>query len=164
MQHAAKFLLTTQHADGSWLVETRVKPVQTYFDNGDPHGKHQFLSTAATAWATAGLAQLLTEKREGETPVEPHGEFKIFDGQPTRLYFTGNPHHPTFGREKLASLLDRYFDGKSPIVVDGLADARKDPITGKPIRPAKIPELIRFLEPVFEPRKSAGTAREVGWD
>lgn len=46
-------------------------------------------------------------------------EFRIFDGQPTRLYFTGNPHHPTFGREKLAKLLDRHFDGKSPIVVDG---------------------------------------------
>ncbi len=49
VQRAAKFLLNTQHADGSWLAETRVKPVQTYFDNGDPHGKHQFLSTAATA-------------------------------------------------------------------------------------------------------------------
>ena len=62
VQRAARFLRSTQHADGSWLVETRVKPVQTYFDNGDPHGKHQFLSTAATAWATAGLAQLLTGK------------------------------------------------------------------------------------------------------
>ena len=27
--------------------------------------------------------------------AEPRGDFKIFDGQPTRLYFTGNPHHPT---------------------------------------------------------------------
>ena len=157
VQRAARFLMSTQQADGSWLVETRVKPVQTYFDNGDPHGKHQFLSTAATAWATAGLAQLLTEKWEGEAPAEPRGDFKIFDGQPTRLYFTGNPHHPTFGREKLAKLLDRYFEGKSPVIVDGLADARKDPITQKPIRPARIPELIRFLEPVF-------AAREVGWD
>lgn len=66
VQRAAKFLRSTQHADGSWLVETRVKPVQTYFDNGDPHGKHQFLSTAATAWATAGLAQLLIEPRNSK--------------------------------------------------------------------------------------------------
>ncbi len=87
-------------------------------------------------------------------------EFKIFDGQPTRLYFTGNPHHPTFGREKLASLLDRYFDDKSPIVVDGLADARKDPQTKQPTRPAKIPELIRFLEPVFEARSKTPEPRE----
>lgn len=92
----------------------------------------------------------------------PRDELRLFDGQPTRLYFTGNPHHPTFGREKLAKLLDRYFDGKSPIVVDGLADARKDPVTQKPIRPAKIPVLIRFLEPVFEAREAA--ARKVGWD
>lgn len=87
-------------------------------------------------------------------------DFKIFDGQPTRLYFTGNPHHPTFGREKLVSLLDRYFDGKSPIVVDGLTDARKDPITQQPIRPAKIPELIRFLEPVFAARDKQPEPRE----
>ena len=158
IQRAAKFLLSTQHADGSWLVETRVKPVQTYFENGDPHGKHQFLSTAATAWATAGLAQLLIEPRDPK--VSSRDEFRIFDGQPTRLYFTGNPHHPTFGREKLTKLLDRYFDGKSPIVVDGLADARKDPVTQKPIRPAKIPELIRFLEPVFEAREKQPEPRE----
>ena len=56
---ARDYLLKTQHADGSWLVETHVKPVQTFFENGDPHGKHQFLSTAATAWSTAALTQLL---------------------------------------------------------------------------------------------------------
>ncbi len=56
---ARDYLIKTQHADGSWLVETHVKPVQTFFENGDPHGKHQFLSTAATAWSTAALAQLL---------------------------------------------------------------------------------------------------------
>lgn len=165
MQRAARFLLKTQHADGSWLVETRVKPVQTYFDNGDPHGKHQFLSTAATAWATAGLAQLLIENREDKARAESrakskNADFKIFNGQPTRLYFTGNPHHPTFGREKLASLLDRHFDGKSPIVVDGLVDARKDPLTQQPIRPAKIPELIRFLEPIFAARDKQSEPHE----
>lgn len=90
----------------------------------------------------------------------PEADVKIFDGQPTRLYFTGNPHHPTFGREKLASLLDRYFDSKSPIIVNGLADARKDPLTQRPIRPAKIPERIRFLEPVFAARNKQPEPRE----
>ena len=56
---ARDFLIQSQHADGSWLVETHVKPVQTFFENGDPHGKHQFLSTAAAAWSTAALTQLL---------------------------------------------------------------------------------------------------------
>lgn len=62
LERAAAYLLRTQHADGSWLFESHVKPVQPYFDNGDPHGKNQFISTAATAWATAGLAQMLPFK------------------------------------------------------------------------------------------------------
>lgn len=56
---ARDFLLKTQLADGSWLVEAHVKPVQPFFENGDPHGKSQFISTSATAWAVAALAQLL---------------------------------------------------------------------------------------------------------
>ncbi|MEQ2005325.1 MAG: sulfatase-like hydrolase/transferase [Limisphaerales bacterium] len=60
---ARDYLLTRQHADGSWLAETHVKfKAQPYFENGDPFGEHQFLSVAATAWATAGLAQLLPVK------------------------------------------------------------------------------------------------------
>lgn len=63
IQRACDYLLRTQLADGSWLVKSRVKnKAQPYFENGDPHGEHQFLSTAATAWATAALAQLLPAK------------------------------------------------------------------------------------------------------
>ncbi len=63
VQRARDYLLRTQHADGSWLVKSRVKnKAQPYFENGDPHGEHQFISTAATAWAVAGLAQLLPSK------------------------------------------------------------------------------------------------------
>jgi N-acyl-D-amino-acid deacylase len=51
------FLLQSQKADGSWLVETRAKPVQKFFDNGDPHGKSQFISIAATGWAVAALCR-----------------------------------------------------------------------------------------------------------
>ena len=50
------FLLATQRDDGSWLVQTRSKPVQVYFDNGDPHGTNQFISTPATCWALSALA------------------------------------------------------------------------------------------------------------
>lgn len=50
------FLLKTQHEDGSWKVVTRADPIQVYFDNGDPHGKSQFISMAATSWAVAALA------------------------------------------------------------------------------------------------------------
>ena len=51
------FLLDEQEEDGSWHVVTRSEPVQKWFDNGDPHGEDQFISIAATSWATAALAE-----------------------------------------------------------------------------------------------------------
>lgn len=54
---AAQWLLKNQLVDGSWLVVTRATPVQAYFDNGDPHGKSQFLSLAATGWSVAALSE-----------------------------------------------------------------------------------------------------------
>jgi N-acyl-D-amino-acid deacylase len=50
------YLLKTQEADGSWHVKSRSKPVQKYFDNGDPHGTDQFISMAATSWAITALS------------------------------------------------------------------------------------------------------------
>jgi hypothetical protein len=50
------FLLKTQHADGSWHVRSRSKPIQTYYDAGYPHEKDQFLSIAAAGWATTAVA------------------------------------------------------------------------------------------------------------
>ena len=57
------YLLRTQHADGSWIVTTRSRPVQTFFDNGDPGGKSQFISFAATGWATWALIDSLQESK-----------------------------------------------------------------------------------------------------
>ncbi len=64
-QRAAEFLLKTQRDDGSWFVATRAKPIQVLFDNGDPHGKDQFISTPATSWALAALS-LMVEKAEAK--------------------------------------------------------------------------------------------------
>jgi len=50
-----RFLLTTQLADGSWFVKTRSHPTQIYFESGFPHGEHQYISAAATNWATLAL-------------------------------------------------------------------------------------------------------------
>ncbi|HUY34046.1 MAG TPA: prenyltransferase/squalene oxidase repeat-containing protein [Pirellulales bacterium] len=55
-RRGAEFLLRTQCEDGSWFVKTRSKPIQEYFDNGDPHGENQFISVPATCWAVAALA------------------------------------------------------------------------------------------------------------
>jgi hypothetical protein len=49
------YLLRTQAGDGSWHVATRARPVQRYFDTGFPYAKDQFISYAATCWATLAL-------------------------------------------------------------------------------------------------------------
>jgi ankyrin repeat protein len=51
-----EYLLRTQIDDGSWVVETRAVPVQAYFESGFPYGVNQWISAAATAWATTALA------------------------------------------------------------------------------------------------------------
>jgi prenyltransferase beta subunit len=51
-----RFLLARQLADGSWFVATRSPAAQPYFESGFPHGRSQFISVAATAWATMALA------------------------------------------------------------------------------------------------------------
>ncbi len=49
------FLLRTQLQDGSWFVKSRAEPIQAYFESGFPHGADQWISAAATAWATTAL-------------------------------------------------------------------------------------------------------------
>jgi hypothetical protein len=54
-----QFLLNSQLPDGSWHVKTRAKPFQAYYESGYPHGKDQFISITAGAWATTALALAL---------------------------------------------------------------------------------------------------------
>jgi hypothetical protein len=54
-KRGAQFLLDTQFADGSWYVKTRALPIQPYFETGFPFGHDQFISAAATNWATQAL-------------------------------------------------------------------------------------------------------------
>lgn len=54
-RRGVRFLLQTQLADGSWFVRTRALPIQPYFETGFPHGRDQFISAAATNWATQAL-------------------------------------------------------------------------------------------------------------
>jgi ankyrin repeat protein len=49
------FLLKTQLADGSWYVQTRCFPALEFSSSGFPHGRSQFISAAATCWATMAL-------------------------------------------------------------------------------------------------------------
>jgi ankyrin repeat protein len=50
-----RYLLDTQRADGSWHVQSRAIPLQAYFESGFPHGQDQWISAAATNWATMAL-------------------------------------------------------------------------------------------------------------
>ena len=61
IQRGVQFLLTSQLADGTWHVVTRAEPFQTYFETGFPHGKDQFISTAASSWATIALVLALPD-------------------------------------------------------------------------------------------------------
>jgi hypothetical protein len=64
-----QFLLNTQLADGSWLVRTRSQPTQIYFESGFPHGASQFISAAATNWATQALILSVREPVSVTAPV-----------------------------------------------------------------------------------------------
>lgn len=50
------FLLKTQLEDGSWYVKSRSIPFQPFFESGFPHGHDQWVSMAASNWATTALA------------------------------------------------------------------------------------------------------------
>ena len=54
-----RYLLAQQRDDGSWLVTSRSKPIQSYFESGYPHGTNQFISISAAGWATTALALAL---------------------------------------------------------------------------------------------------------
>ena len=54
-ERGARFLLGTQLSDGSWHVRSRSTPFQPYFDSDFPHEHDQWISAAATNWATRAL-------------------------------------------------------------------------------------------------------------
>lgn len=59
-----EYLLRTQLADGSWYVASRAPKFQPYFQSGFPHDHDQWISAAATSWATVALTYAA-----GESPV-----------------------------------------------------------------------------------------------
>jgi len=58
-QKGVAFLLKSQLPDGSWLVRSRSRPFQTYYESGFPHEKNQFISMAGSSWAATALALTL---------------------------------------------------------------------------------------------------------
>jgi hypothetical protein len=54
-QKGVRFLIGSQLADGSWHVQSRAIAIQPYFETDFSHGKDQFISAAATNWASMAL-------------------------------------------------------------------------------------------------------------
>jgi hypothetical protein len=71
-----QFLLDTQLADGSWFVASRSHQTQIFFESGFPHGASQFISAAATNWATQALIGSEQRRRTTTTPVGAPGGSK----------------------------------------------------------------------------------------
>lgn len=71
-ERGVAYLLRTQQEDGSWLVQSRAFPFQPYMESGFPHGHNQWISSAATAWAT--MAILNTLEPDGKREREPAGK------------------------------------------------------------------------------------------
>ncbi len=63
--NAALLSLRTQREDGSWHVKSRAMKIQPYFESGFPYEHDQWISHAATAWATMAL----TATARDESPV-----------------------------------------------------------------------------------------------
>jgi squalene cyclase len=55
IRRGIEYLLGTQKEDGSWHVASRSKAFQEYFESGFPHQADQFISVAASSWATMAL-------------------------------------------------------------------------------------------------------------
>jgi ankyrin repeat protein len=54
-KRGTRFLMDTQLEDGSWFVKSRSIPVMPYIESDFPHVHDQFISAAATNWATQAL-------------------------------------------------------------------------------------------------------------
>jgi ankyrin repeat protein len=77
-QRGTKFLLKEQLSDGSWFVPTRASPVQVGIDDIFSHGRHQWISSAATSWSTMALmlaeqgASNARRRKDSETLTAEH--------------------------------------------------------------------------------------------
>lgn len=61
-EKGGQWLLRNQLSDGSWFVPARTVPIQPYFESGFPHGKNQWISDAASSWASMALLFTLPDR------------------------------------------------------------------------------------------------------
>jgi len=62
-QRGVAYLLKTQDAAGAWVVQTRAYPIQKFVNTEfPPYDDNQFISAAASNWATIALLNALPDK------------------------------------------------------------------------------------------------------
>lgn len=70
-QRGLDFLVSTQAADGSWHVASRLRPPAPvsppYFETGYPYGHDQFISTMGASWAVMAFSRALGPAKKLET-------------------------------------------------------------------------------------------------
>lgn len=101
-QRGLKFLIDSQLKDGSWHVKSRSKPFQLYFESGFPHGKDQFISIAASSWATLALLHGITVKQEPagrSTSIQEQSQGSG-SGQPPKPVLVVPGKYPNFGGDE----------------------------------------------------------------
>ena len=99
-------LISTQAADGTWRVRTRmVSPAEIsppYFPTGFPYEKDEFLSYAGSAWATMALLTALPKTQSPQPVIESSETAPTWAR--TALFGTS---------QELTALLDRGLDPNS---------------------------------------------------
>ena len=60
-EKGVQWLLRNQLPDGTWFVPARTIPIQPYFESGFPYGKNQWISDAASSWASMALLFTLSD-------------------------------------------------------------------------------------------------------
>ncbi|HEX4136054.1 MAG TPA: ankyrin repeat domain-containing protein [Bryobacteraceae bacterium] len=101
------FLISTQAADGTWLVHTRMtSPAQVspeYFTTGFPYGKNEYLSYAGSTWAVMAMLSTLPQTESGSHAVP---ESSATAPAWARAALSGTP-------AELTTLLDKGLDPNS---------------------------------------------------
>ena len=81
-QRGVAFLLRTQFEDGSWWVRSRSWPFQPHFNGQFPHGKDQWISQGATAWAAMALLLTLEPSTKPVPAKSPQELIAMFKSSP----------------------------------------------------------------------------------
>ena len=129
-----RFLVETQAEDGSWFVESRRRiPGQRQRESGFPYGESQFVSYAASAWATTALVLDGLEPGRSET---------LFGGTPARTAPPSDEWSALFDAALLGTADDVRAELETGAAADGRGPGNITPLMVAVHDPAKVALLL----------------------